>query len=44
MCHDNEEWWKILREINFSFQNWEAEFDKFWPEHSKASNIFTFWP
>ena len=39
---------KFLREIDFSFQNWHEEFDKFWPEHSKMSNIFTlmgsFWP
>ena len=32
---------KFLREIDFSFQNWHEEFDKFWPEHSKMSNIFT---
>ena len=24
-----------------SFQNWLKEFDKFWPEHSKVSKIFT---
>ena len=24
-----------------SFQNWHKEFDKFWPEHSKVSKIFT---
>ena len=23
------------------FQNWHKEFDKFWPEHSKVSKIFT---
>ena len=30
-----------------SFQNWHKKFDKFWPEHSKVSNIFalmgSFW-
>ena len=24
-----------------SFQNWRKEFDKFWPEQSKVSKIFT---
>ena len=24
-----------------SFQNWHKEFDKFWPDHSNVSNIFT---
>ena len=24
-----------------SFQSWDKEFDKFWPEHSKVSKIFT---
>ena len=24
-----------------SFQSWHKEFDKFWPEHSKVSKIFT---
>ena len=24
------------------FQNWPKEFYKFWPDHSKVSNIFTF--
>ena len=23
------------------FQNWHEEFDKFWPEHSKVSKMFT---
>ena len=25
-----------------SFQNWHKEFDKFWPEYSKVSKMFTF--
>ena len=41
MCHDNEEWCKIWREIDLSFQNWHEEFDKFWPEHLKVSTIST---
>ena len=39
--HENEEEYKIWREINLSFQNWHKEFDKFWPEHSKVSTFFT---
>ena len=34
-------WCKIWRGIDLSFQNWHEEFDKFWPEHSKVSKIFT---
>ena len=30
--------WKI---IDFSFQNWHEEFDKFWPGHSKVPKICT---
>ena len=41
MCHDNEEWCKNWRGIELSFQNWHEEFDQFWSEHSKISNIFT---
>ena len=41
MCHDNEEWCKIWREIDLSFQNWHGEFDTFWHEHLKVSKIFT---
>ena len=41
ICHDNKEWWKIWRGIDLSFQTWHEEFDKFWPEHSKVSNICT---
>ena len=32
---------KFLREIELSFQNWHEEFNKFWPEHSKFSDICT---
>ena len=47
MCHDHEEWCKIWRGINLSFQNWHEEFDEFWPEHLKVSKTFismcSFW-
>ena len=39
--HETEERYKIWRGIDLSFQNWHKEFDKFWPEHSKVSKIFT---
>ena len=42
LCHDNEKWCKISRGIDLSVQNWHEEFDKFWSEHSKISNICTF--
>ena len=41
MCHDNEEWCKIWRGTDMSFQNWHEEFEKFWPKHSKISKICT---
>ena len=41
LCHGNEEWYKIWREIDLSGQNWHKEFDKYWPEHSKIANIYT---
>ena len=37
--HDTEEGYKIWRGIDFSFQNWHKEFDKFWPDYSKVSEI-----
>ena len=47
MCHGNEEWSKIWRGIDLSFQNWHEEFDKFWPKYLKVSKIFilmfSFW-
>ena len=39
--HETEEGYKIWRGIYFSFENWHKKFDKFWPEHSKVSKIFT---
>ena len=41
LCHENEEWYKIWREIDLSVQNWHEQFDKFWLEHSKISQICT---
>ena len=39
--HETEGGCKIWRGIDSSFQNWHKEFDKFWPECSKVSKIFT---
>ena len=39
--HKTKEGCKIWRVIDLSFQNWQKEFDKFWPEHLKVSKIFT---
>ena len=36
VCNDTEEWWKIWRSIDLSFQNRHKEFDEFWLEHSKV--------
>ena len=35
MCNNTEEWWKIWRGMDFSFQDRHEKLDKFWPEHSK---------
>ena len=47
ICHDNEELRKIWRGTDLSFQSWHEEFDEFWPEHLKVSQIFilmgSFW-
>ena len=42
ISNDTEEWWKIWREIDLSFQNWHKEFDEFWLQNSKVSKIYTF--
>ena len=39
--HETEVAYKIWRGINLSFKNLHKQFVKFWPEHSKASKIFT---
>ena len=45
--HETEEGYKIWRGIDWSFQNWNKEFSKISPEHSKVSKIFilmgSFW-
>ena len=41
MCHDNEEWCEIWREIDLPFQNWHEKFNEFRPEHLTVSKIFT---
>ena len=38
---ETEEGYKTWRWINLSFQNWDKKFDKFLPEHTKVSKIFT---
>ena len=38
-CHDNGKRWKCGRGIDLSFQNLHEDFDEFWPEHLKISNI-----
>ena len=39
--HETEGGCKIWKGIDLSFQNWHKEFDRFWPEQSKVSKIFT---
>ena len=48
MCHENEEWCKNWRGIDFSVQNWHEQFDQFWFKHSKIYKTCTLmdclWP
>ena len=48
ISNDTEEWWKIWRGIDLSFQNWQKEINEFWLENSKVSKIYTLmgccWP
>ena len=39
ISRDNEEWWKMRRGIDLSFQNWHEEFVKFWPGHLEVSKF-----
>ena len=41
MCHNKKEWCKIWRGIDLAVQNWYEEFDEFWLEHLKISEICT---
>ena len=46
--NNTQEWWKIWRGMDLSFQNWHKEFDKFRLGNSKVPKIYTltgcFWP
>ena len=33
MCYDNKEQCKIWKGIDFPVQNWDEEFQKFWPKY-----------
>ena len=39
MCHDNEEWCKTWRGIDFSFQNWHWELINFDPSTYKSQKF-----
>ena len=39
ICHDNEEWRKIWRGIDLSFQSWHEEFDNFDPSTWKSQKF-----
>ena len=39
--HETEEGCKSWSGIDLLHQNWRKEFELFWPEHSKVSNVFT---
>ena len=39
--HEAQEGYKICGGIDLPFQSWHKKFDKFCPEHSKVSKIFT---
>ena len=40
-CNHTDEWWKIWRWTDLSFQNWYEKFDKVWPNLPKVSKIVT---
>ena len=42
ICHGNEEWCKIWRGINLSFQNWNEEFNKFLTRALESLKNFCF--
>ena len=41
VCCDNEVSWKVWKGIDLSLQNWQPQFDEFWPEHSNVSKVCT---
>ena len=41
IVQETEERYEILRGNNLSIQNWQKQFEKFWPEHLKVLIIFT---
>ena len=40
MCNDIKKWWKTWSGIDLSFQNWNEEYDKHWPDQSQKSQKF----
>ena len=42
MSHDNEEWCKIWRGTDLSFQTWHEEFDEFWTRALESLKNFHF--
>ena len=38
--HETVEEYKTSGGIDLSFQNWDKNFDNFWPEYFKVSNVF----
>ena len=48
ICHGSEEWYKIWKGTDLSVHSRHEEFDEFWPEHLKISEICSlmdcFWP
>ena len=43
MFDGTEDWCKIWRNTDLSFQKWQEEFGKFSPEHSKVSKLRLWW-
>ena len=41
VLYETEKGYEICRGTDSLFQNWNKEFDKFWPDCSKVSKIFT---
>ena len=43
IIHDTEEWCKVWRKIDLSFEKWHEEFGKFSPVHLKMSKLGLWW-